>query len=402
MSPDVVKIVAQAWACVLALCTGLAVASPVGAQPAGALAATPPMGFNTWNKFGCDVNERLIHETADAMASGGMRDAGYRYVVIDDCWQVGRGRDGRILADSERFPAGMKALADYLHAKGLLFGLYSDIGPKTCAGRPGSFGYEELDARTYAGWGVDYVKVDWCHADDLDARERYVIFRDAFRKTGRPIVLSICEWGRNRPWEWAAGVGQLWRTTADIEDRWESVVWIVNANARHHAAAGPGHWNDPDMLEVGNGGLNASEARSHFSMWAMMAAPLMAGNDVRNMSEETRSILLNREVIAIDQDPLGAQGRLVLDRGYGAQVWMKPLADGSRAVAVLNLAAKDADLYVRWSDIGLPPGTAAVRDLWAHADLGPHTDSGRNFDERLKLKVPAHGVVMLRIGPARM
>jgi alpha-galactosidase len=361
------------------------------------LAPTPPMGFNTWNKFGCNVNEQLLRETADALVATGMRDAGYRYVVIDDCWQVSRGTDRRIVADPERFPAGMKALADYVHGKGLKFGLYTDVGPKTCAGRPGSFGYEEIDARTYAEWGVDYVKVDWCNADDQNARERYTLFRDALQRSGRPIVLSICEWGRNRPWEWATGVGQLWRTTADIEDRWENVAWIIGANGRHAAAAGPGHWNDPDMLEVGNGGLTPVEARTHFSMWAMMAAPLMAGNDLRNMSEDIRAILLNREVIAIDQDPLGAQGRLVLDRGYGGQVWVKPLADGSRAVAVLNLATKEADLYVRWTDIGLQPGTAQVRDLWTHTDLGPHTDTGRHFDERLKVKVAPHGVALLKI-----
>ena len=360
------------------------------------------MGFNTWNRFGCDVNEKLIRETADAMVSSGMREVGYRYLVIDDCWQVKRDDHQRIVADPERFPSGIKALADYVHAKGLHFGLYTDVGPKTCAGRPGSFGYEELDARTYAEWGVDYVKVDWCNADDLDARQRYTLFRDAFAKTKRPIVLSICEWGRNRPWEWAGDVGQLWRTTADIEDRWENIVWILNANGRHAQAAAPGHWNDPDMLEVGNGGLTTEEARSHFSMWAMMAAPLMAGTDLRAMSEETRAILLNHEVIDIDQDPLGAQGRLVLDRGYGAQVWMKLLADGSRAVAVLNLASKEADLYVRWSDIGLPLGTTAeVRDLWAHRNLGPHTDTGKHFDERLKVHVAPHGVALLRIVPVK-
>lgn len=373
-----------------------AMQSPVP-RPEPLLASTPPMGFNTWNKFGCNVSEQLIRETADAMVATGMRDAGYRYVVIDDCWQVSRDTGGRIVADPQRFPSGMKALAGYVHGKGLKFGLYTDLGPKTCEGRPGSLGHHDIDARTYAEWDVDYIKVDWCEADDLDARAHYSMFRDALRKTGRPIVLSICEWGRNRPWEWAAGVGQLWRTTSDIRDRWESVVWILNANEPHAAAAGPGHWNDPDMLEVGNGGMTVEEYRSHFSMWAMMAAPLITGNDLRAMSAETKSILLNEEVIAVDQDPLGVQGRKVLDRGYGAQVWVKPLADGSRAVAVLNLADKEADLYVRWSDIGLPPGPATIRDLWGHRDLPVHTDTGRHFDERLKLTVSAHGVALLRL-----
>ena len=377
---------------------GLATNQPAPSRAPGALLSpTPPMGFNTWNKFGCDVSEQLIRETADAMAENGMRDAGYRYVVIDDCWQVSRDASGRIVADPQRFPGGMKALAGYVHGKGLKFGLYTDLGTKTCEGRPGSLGYHDIDARTYAEWEIDYIKVDWCNADDLDAREQYTRFRDALTKTGRPIVLSICEWGRNRPWEWAGGVGQLWRTTSDIRDRWESVVWILNANEAHAGAAAPGHWNDPDMLEVGNGGMTAEEYRSHFSMWAMMAAPLITGNDLRAMSAETKSILLNEEVIAVDQDSLGAQGRKVLDRGYGAQVWVKPLADESRAVAVLNLADKEADLYVRWSDIGLPPGAASVRDLWAHLDLPAHTDNGKHFDERLKLKVPGHGVAMLRV-----
>lgn len=364
------------------------------------LAPTPPMGFNTWNRFGCDVNETLIRQTAETMAANGMREAGYKYVVIDDCWQVSRQADGRIVADPERFPHGMKALADAIHGLGLSFGLYTDVGPKTCAGRPGSFGFENPDARTYAEWGVDYVKVDWCNADDLNARTQYAGFREALDKTGRPIVLSICEWGRNDPWDWAPGVGQLWRTTADIQDSWESVVWIINANARLHPYARPGAWNDPDMLEVGNGGLSFEESKAHFSMWAIMAAPLMAGNDIRNMSAETREILLNREVIAVDQDPLGVQGRPVIDRGYGGQVWVKPLADGSKAVAFLNLSAKELELYVRWGQIGLPPGPALVRDLWAHQDLGLHTDTGKDFKERFQVKVPAHGVILVRVRPA--
>ncbi len=363
------------------------------------LAPTPPMGFNTWNKFGCNVDEKLIRETADAMVATGMLGAGYKYLVIDDCWQVARGADGRIVADPQRFPGGMKALADYVHGKGLLFGLYTDVGPKTCAGRPASFGFEDRDAATYAEWGADYIKVDWCNADDLDPRVAYTKFRDALRRAGRPIVLSICEWGRNDPWTWAPGVGQLWRTTADIGDSWESVAWISNANSRLYEAAGPGHWNDPDMLEVGNGGMTRDEYRAHFSLWAVMAAPLMAGNDLRNMTDETREILLNREVIEVDQDPLGVQGRIVIDRGYGGQVWMKPLSDGSRAVAFLNLTPKELELYVRWSQIGIPPGPARVRDLWAHKDLGVHSDLGMHFDQRFQAVVPAHGVVLVRIRP---
>ncbi|MEO8501079.1 MAG: glycoside hydrolase family 27 protein [Vicinamibacteria bacterium] len=390
---------------VLIIALALLSSDDLGAQPksaapiASSLAPTPPMGFNTWNKFGCNVSEPLIRETADAMAANGMREAGYRYVVIDDCWQVSRDESGKIVADPKRFPSGLRALADYVHGKGLKFGLYTDLGTGTCEGRPGSRDHHDIDARTYAEWQIDYIKVDWCHADDLDARTQYTMFRDALRKTARPIVLSICEWGRNRPWEWASTVGQLWRTTSDISDNWNSVVWILNANDAHASVAGRGHWNDPDMLEVGNGGMTAEEYRSHFSMWAIMAAPLITGNDLRSMTEDTKSILLNEEVIAVDQDPLGVQGRKVLDRGYGSQVWVKPLADGSRAIAVLNLAEKEAELYVRWSDIGISPGRATVRDLWAHRDLEAHTDTGRNFDERLVVKVPAHGVALLRVKP---
>jgi len=372
--------------------------SPAAAA-APVLAPVPPMGFNTWNKFGCDVDEKLIRETADAMAETGLLEAGYKYLVIDDCWQVDRDPSGRIIADPRRFPGGMKALADYVHSKGLKFGLYSDIGPKTCAGRPGAAGHFDVDAATYAEWGIDYIKVDWCNCDDLDAPAEYARFRDVLRATGRPIVLSLCEWGRNDPWTWAKGVGQLWRTTSDIGDDWQSVVWIAGANNCHADAAGPGGWNDPDMLEVGNGGMTFDEYKAHFSLWAVMAAPLMAGNDLRAMTEETKSILLNKEVIAVDQDPLGVQGRIVIDRGYGGQVWMKPLADGSKAVAFVNLAKGELAQYVRWSQIGIPPGPARVRDLWAHADIGVHTDQGKTFDERFEVKVPSHGVVMVRIWP---
>lgn len=377
-----------------------AVAEKTGtAAPRTALAPVPPMGFNTWNRFGCNVDEGLIRETADAMVETGMLAAGYRYLVIDDCWQVSRDANGRIVADPERFPGGMKALADYVHGKGLAFGLYTDLGPKTCEGRPGSLGFEDLDAAAYAEWGVDYIKVDWCNADDLKAPAQYAKFRDSLERAGRPIILSICEWGRNDPWTWARGVGQLWRTTADIADTWESAACIASANSRHYAEAGPGGWNDPDMLEVGNGGMTGDEYRAHFSLWAIMAAPLMAGNDLRAMTEETKGILLNREVIAIDQDPLGIQGRVIIDRGYGGQVWLKPLADGSKAVAFLNLAERELALNVRWSQIDIPAGPARIRDLWAHEDRGVHTDTGGHFDERFEVRVPAHGVVLVRIWP---
>ncbi len=290
------------------------------------LARTPPMGWNSWNHFHCDVSAQLIKETADAVVASGMRDAGYRYVVIDDCWQVARDRTGRLVADSARFPGGIKPLADYVHAKGLRFGIYTDAGRRTCQGRPGTYGSEEIDARTFAEWGVDYVKEDWCNAEGLDPPTQYATFRDALAKAGRPIVFSICEWGSNHPWEWGPRTGNLWRTTGDISDRWASMIAILDLSSQYALAARPGAWNDPDMLEVGNGGMTDDEYRAHFSLWAVMSAPLMAGNDVRAMPPATREILGNKDVIAVDQDSLGVQGMLVQEPGIDLQVWSKPLA----------------------------------------------------------------------------
>src|SRR5512138_238992 len=312
----------------------LLAAAPYAAAADG-LALTPPMGWNSWNKFACNVSEKLIKDAADAVVSSGMKDAGYRYVVIDDCWQLSRAADGTIVADPERFPSGIKALADYVHAKGLEFGLYSDAGSKTCAGRPGSQGHELQDARIYASWGVDYLKYDWCHSEGLEQRDAYQKMSQALRASGRPIVFSMCEWGSSKPWLWAQGVGQLWRATGDIQDCWDcgkewggmGVSHIVDLVADLYPYAGPGHWNDPDMLEVGNGGLTLAENRAHFSLWCLMAAPLMAGNDLPAMKPEVREILTNPEAIAVDQDPLGVQGRRVRDNG-ATEVWVKPLADG--------------------------------------------------------------------------
>jgi len=376
----------------------------LGARPAAppvdnGLARTPPMGWNSWNKFGCNVSEQLIRETADAMVATGMRDAGYQYVTIDDCWQVARAVDGTIIADSTRFPRGMKALADYVHAKGLKFGLYTDAGRKTCEGRPGSYGYEALDARTYAAWGVDYVKIDWCNSEGLDAKTQYTIFGEALAKSGRKIVFSICEWGSNQPWEWAPAVGNLWRTTGDIQDRWSSVVTLVDLNAQYWHVARPGAWNDPDMLEVGNGGMTRNEYRAHFSLWAMMAAPLIAGNDVRQMLDSTRAatdireILLNRDVIAVDQDSLGVQGKLVQASPSELQVWVKPLADGSRAVLLFNRASVPSPITTRWRTVGVRAEKVRVRDLWQHTEQVI-------ADPTYTALVPSHGVVMLRVWPA--
>ena len=286
------------------------------------LARTPPMGWNSWNKFGCNVSEQLIRDTADAMVSSGMQAAGYEYVVIDDCWQVGRDSNGNILADPQRFPSGIKALADYVHGKHLKFGLYSDAGTKTCAGRPGSRGYEFQDARQYATWGVDYLKFDWCSTDTENAEAAYTTMHNALKASGRPIVFSICEWGKSKPWLWAKDVGNLWRTTGDISDCWDckkewSTGWVVilDQQVGLETFAGPGHWNDPDMLEVGNGGMSTTEYLSHFSLWSMLAAPLIAGNDLKNMTPEIKEILTNKEVLAVDQDAMGMQGRRMSKNG---------------------------------------------------------------------------------------
>ena len=366
-------------------------AEPDAAPPDDVLLArTPPMGWNSWNHFHCDVSERLVRETADALVASGLADAGYRNVVIDDCWQVARDAGGTIVADRDRFPSGIAALADYVHGKGLKLGIYTDAGPQTCQNRPGSLGHERDDAATYAAWGVDYVKVDWCHNEGLDPRTQYAVVRDALAAAGRPIVFSICNWGVDSPWIWGPETGQLWRTTGDIEDSWQSMTGIAALTALHPAAARPGAWNDPDMLEVGNGGMTDDEYRVHFSLWAILAAPLMAGNDVRAMSPATLEILGNREVIAVDQDRLGLQGVLVRDSG-GLQVWVKPLADpGARAVALVNRTGAAASISASWSDLGLAPGAATVRDLWAHTDRGSAVGSTAAM-------VPSHGVAMLRI-----
>ncbi|HEY2375653.1 MAG TPA: alpha-galactosidase [Gemmatimonadaceae bacterium] len=376
----------------LALLVLIGVASPSPVD--NGLARTPPMGWNSWNHFGCNVSEKLIEEEADAIAASGMRDAGYRYVVIDDCWQVARNAQGVIVADSARFAHGIKALADYVHSKGLKFGIYTDAGTLTCQRRPGTLGHEEQDARTYAAWGVDYVKEDWCHAEQLVAPTQYARFRDALAHSGRQIVFSICEWGSNQPWEWAPTVGNLWRTTDDIEDKWPSMLSNLDQDGQHASAARPGAWNDPDMLEVGNGGMTDDEYRAHFSLWAILAAPLMAGHDVRTMSPATKEILLNREVIAVDQDSLGKQGMLVWEPTPELQVWSKPLADGAHAVALLNRSATPAKITAYLSRVGLRTDSATVRDLWAHADRG-------RVRREYAVEVPAHAVVMVKMTPVR-
>jgi len=362
------------------------------------LAKTPPMGWNSWNKIGCNVAEDSVKKAADAMVKSGMKDAGYQYIVIDDCWQVSRDQEGNIVADAKKFPSGIKALADYVHGLGLKFGIYSDAGTKTCGGRPGSRGHEFQDAHMYAKWGVDYLKYDWCNTGKENAEAAYSTMRDALAATGRPIVFSMCEWGTAKPWTWAASVGNLWRTTTDILDQWEGkgkeygagAITIVDMNADLADFAGPGHWNDPDMLEVGNGGMTATEYRSHFSLWAIMAAPLMAGNDLDTMKPEIGGILMNKEAIAVDQDALGKQGKRVKHLN-DQDVFVKPLADGGVAVTMTNRGKDTQTIALSWTDAGLAADkSVAIRDLWQHKDLG-------TFKGSFSAPVPSHGTVMIRM-----
>src|SRR5580700_1947176 len=352
------------------------------------LAPTPPMGWNSWNKFGCDVSEKLIREITDVMVTSGMHSAGYQYVNIDDCWQVSRAADGTIVAAPQRFPSGIKNLADYVHSKGLKLGIYTDAGRMTCQKRPGSFEHEFQDAKTYASWGVDYVKIDWCYAEGLDPEVQYAKFRDALAQSGRPIVFSICNWGVKAPWQWGPHTGNLWRTTGDITDNYDRMSVIGFAQNGLEKFAGPGHWNDPDMLEVGNGGMNRDEYRTHMALWAILAAPLLAGNDLRTMTAETKELLTNSEVIAVDQDPKGVQGHRAWEEGP-LEIWVKPLADGTQAVGLFNRS--DAALGLKLdSKLIVAQPSAKLRDLLDHKDLGSIKDS-------YSTEVPGHGVALLRV-----
>jgi alpha-galactosidase len=355
------------------------------------LAATPPMGWNSWNHFESKIDDRTVRAIADALVSTGMKDAGYIYINIDDTWEDKRDANGTILTNS-KFP-DMKALADYVHSKGLKIGIYSSPGPKTCADYEGSYKHEVQDAKTYAAWGIDYLKYDWCSADKVypnsDMPKVYKMMADALKGTGRPIVFSLCQYGIDKVWEWGASAGgNLWRTTGDISDKWQSMEEIGFKQNGLEKFAGPGHWNDPDMLEVGNGGMSATEYRTHMSLWCLLAAPLLAGNDIRSMSPETVSILTNREAIAIDQDSLGKQGYRVAQDG-ATEVWAKALAGNQWAVGLFNRGPEAVRVTVHWKDLGLT-GKHAVRDLWAHKDRGSQKD-------QFWYEVPSHGVVLLRV-----
>jgi alpha-galactosidase len=359
--------------------------------PANGLAKTPPMGWNSWNKFRTQIDDATVHAIADAIASNGMKEAGYEYVIIDDGWQGTRNEAG-VLAPNPHFP-DMKALADYVHSKGLKIGIYSSPGPRTCGGFEGSYGHEEQDAMAFAAWGMDYLKYDWCTASriwkDDDMQAAYQKMGEALQKTGRPIVYALCQYGRAEVEKWGVQVGaNLWRTTFDIRDHYDSMSRIGFAQSDLAAFSGPGHWNDPDMLEVGNGGMSTDEYKTHFSLWAMIAAPLIAGNDVRAMDPDITAILMNKEVIAIDQDALGAGGKRVSSSG-DIEIWTRPLSSGDLAVAVFNHSNQQMRTVMPWNELAIG-NNDEVRDLWAHAVIGTASKVS-------SLPIAAHGVIMLRI-----
>lgn len=393
--------------------TSCAIGTSASAQKFEQLGQTPPLGWNSWNTFACEVDEKLIRDMADAMVESGMKDAGYEYINIDDCWHGERDSDGNIQVNKDRFPSGMKALADYVHSKGLKIGIYSDAGNKTCAGFPGSRGHEYQDALTYAEWGIDYLKYDWCDTENINPIGAYTTMRDALHKAGRPIFFSICEWGDNKPWDWAQNVGHAWRTTGDIYPCWDcelnhgswsswGVLPILDKQDKLRKFAGPGHWNDMDMMEVGNG-MTEAQDRSHFSLWAMMNSPLIAGNDLRNMSDITRRILTNKRVIAINQDKLGIQAMKYIHAG-DLMVFAKPLENQEWAFLFLNRGnvplkythdwlhyyeLKD-DIFNHHIDF------RKIKFNWVDLWKG---DKG-NTNTPLQLQIPAHDVVMLVLRPA--
>jgi len=361
------------------------------ALAAPAAVALPPMGWNDWNHFHCNINESVVQQTANAFVSSGLKAAGYQYVNIDDCWLAhSRDASGQLQADPAKFPHGIKAVADFVHSLGLKLGIYEDAGTMTCAKFPGSLGHEATDAATFASWGVDYLKYDNCNNQGIAARTRYQAMASALKNVSRPIVYAICNWGQETPWIFGPQVGgNLWRTTGDISDNWARMLKILHAQVPLATFSHPGAWNDPDMLEVGNGKMTATEYRTHFSMWALLNAPLLVGSDVRTMSATTASILLNRDVIAVDQDWGGEQGHRIRVSG-SSEVWAKRMSDGSVAVALLNTGTGRATVRTSASAVGLPGKSSyTARDLWSKAT--------RTTGASIGASVPAHGVVLLRV-----
>jgi alpha-galactosidase len=355
------------------------------------LAPTPPMGWNSWNTFQAKIDEKLLRDMVDKYISSGMRDAGYKYFVLDDGWMaMERDPSGSLIADPKKFPSGMKAFADYVHSNGLKFGIYNCAGDRTCGGFPGTRGHEYEDARLYASWGVDFLKYDWCNTDSLNAREAYITMARALQATGRPILFSLCEWGNHQPWLWAEGVGEMYRATGDITANFDqdkhmgswtasSVMTILDKMPAIRRYNGPNHWNDPDMLEVGNG-MSFAEDKAHFSLWCMLAAPLMAGNDIRKMSPQTQSVLTNKEAISINQDVLGVSAwrYFAFD---GLEIWVKPLSNNKWAVAFLNRSNHSQNINYVWTDhalqdtqtnmsVDFAKTTYKLHDVWAKKDVG--------------------------------
>ena len=392
-------------------------ANVVHAQKFEGLAMTPPMGWNSWNTFETKIDEKLVKETADLMVSSGMKDAGYTYIVLDDGWMA-KERDpktGSLVPDPVKFPNGLAPVISYVHSKGLKFGLYNCAGTHTCAGYPGTRGYEYQDARYYASLNIDFLKYDWCSTQGINAREAYGTMSKAIKAAGRPIVFSICEWGDNQPWEWGEPIGHLWRTSGDIypcfdcekkHDTWSSwgVMKIVDMRKNIRQYAGPDHWNDPDMMEVGNG-MTATEDKTHFSLWAMLSAPLIAGNDLRNMNKTTVDILTNKEVIAIDQDTLGVSSFIYESRD-SLETWVKPLANNEWAFCFLNRSQKPAEINFNWqqhviadtisrTSVNFKEHTYSLRDVWKKAAAG-------NTSKPLKAKLEGHDVIMLRLTKAKI
>ena len=376
------------------------------------LAPTPPMGWNSWNKFECKIDEQTVREIADAMVSSGMRDVGYKYVNIDDCWQGERDSLGFITSDKVKFPSGMKALADYVHSKGLKFGLYSCAGSRTCAGRASSRGYEYQDALMYAKWGIDFLKLDWCNTQNLNAQGAYQTMSEAIKQAGRPMILSICEWGKNKPWTWAKNLAQLWRTTGDITNCFDcldehqgnfktyGVLQILDLQNRLRNYSGPDHWNDMDMLEVGNG-MPLNEQRAHFTMWCMLAAPLIAGNDLRNMTAETLNILTNKELLAIDQDSLGIQG-FKYQASDSVETWLKPLKNDEWSYCVLNRSLKPKEVTIDWKMVNITD-TLSGRKIdttgkivYKYQDVWVSKNAGKT-NKPIKVTIPSRDVFCIRI-----
>ncbi len=385
----------------------LASAASTSAQKFEGLAPTPPMGWNSWNTFATNINEDLIKGVADTMVENGMRDAGYIYINLDDGWMAPeRDAAGNLQAHPERFPSGMKALGEYLHERGFKFGLYNCAGTKTCAGYPGSMGHEYQDALKYAEWGVDYLKYDWCYTGTRDAVEAYTTMRDALYKAGRPIVFSMCEWGTFDPWEWGAEVGHLWRTTGDIIDcydciqqhsmGWKKILDLQMTQGKElvgvSAFAGPDGWNDPDMMEVGNAGLTFAESRAHFSLWAVIAAPLIAGNDVRHMSPEITALLTDADALAINQDALGKQGVRYYQDPH-REIWLRELDGGDWAVVVLNASDEVRDTFIDFTGMWvLGDGDFTAYDIWQKEELGSIRDN-----PTISRSLEAHDVLFLRL-----